>query len=211
MNLKEAFRYQNKLQALMEEGQMILENEANITKVTNTYLRHKVMEEAADETVPVTAETEYDEQITEIAGFMMYLLNEKAALYAAIRKAKNALEIDMDSEVSLNGARQNLARIFKQMTDIRSSEKVIENGGTGYRFNAEGNQVTYRCDVRRVTTINFNRNVIRNDLAKLNREADEISTRIDLCMVTSKVEYEPPFDVNASFADAFEQFTGEKA
>ena len=26
---------------------------------------------------------------------------------------------------------------------------------------------------------------------------------LDLCLVTSKVEYEPPFDVNASFAEAF--------
>ena len=40
MNLKEAFRYQNKLQSFMDEAQEILNHESNVTKVENTYLRH---------------------------------------------------------------------------------------------------------------------------------------------------------------------------
>ena len=35
---------------------------------------------------------------------------------------------------------------------------LVHGGGNGYRFNQDGNQVSYRCDVRRVTTINFDRN-----------------------------------------------------
>ena len=63
MNLKEAFRYQNKIQAFMDEAQGILNRDANVTKVENTYLRHKVMAEAEDETVLIAPETEYYEQI----------------------------------------------------------------------------------------------------------------------------------------------------
>ena len=88
MNLKEAFRYQNKLQSFMDEAQGILDSDANVTKVENTYLRHKVMAEAEDETVLIAPETEYYEQITDIAQFLLYLLNEKDKLFAAIRKAK---------------------------------------------------------------------------------------------------------------------------
>ena len=201
MNLKEAFRYQNKLQSFMDEAQEILDRDSNVTKVENTYLRHKVMAEAEDETIVITPDTEYYEQITGIAQFLLYLLGEKEALFAAIRKAKDALDIDMDSEVSLNAARQSIARTFKQ---------IIPNGGTGYRFNAEGNQISYRCDVKRVTTINYDRNVIRRELGKLNKASDETSAKLDLCLVTSTVDYEPPFDVNDSFADAFEHFM-EKA
>ena len=120
MNLKEAFRYQNKLQALLDEAQGILDCDANVTKVANTYLRHKVMPEAEDETVMDVAQTEYAEQITDIARFMLYLLEEKSRLFAAIRKAKDALDMDMDSEVSLNAARQSIARTFKRMNDLRS-------------------------------------------------------------------------------------------
>ena len=208
MNLKEAFRYQNRLQALMDEAQHILDRDANITKVENTHLRHKVMAEAEDETIMLAPETEYYGQITEIVGFLLYLLGEKEKLSAAIRRAKSVQEIDMDSEVSLNISRQSIARTLKHMNDLRSSEQTVANGGSGYRFNAEGNQISYRCDVRRVTTINFDRNVIRRELSRLNRKADEVSGKLDLCSVTSKVDYEPPFDVNASFADAFESFSG---
>lgn len=209
MNLKEAFRYQNKLQSFMDEAQQVLDYNENVTKVENTYLRHKVMSEAEDETVVTVPETEYYKQITDLARFLAYLLDEKAALFAAIRKSKSALEIDMDSEVSLNASRQNIARTFKHLNDLRSSEQMISNGGTGYRFNADGNQISYRCDVKRVTTINYDRNVIRSILRKLNKEADGTSAKIDLCLVTSSVDYEAPFDVNSSFSEAFDIFTSK--
>lgn len=206
MNLKEAFRYQNKLASFMEEAVSILDRDNNVTKVEDTFLRHKANPEAEDETVVQTPGTEYSEQITSIAEFAIFLLREKEKLYAAIRKAKDALDIDMDSEVSLNASRQYIARTFKRLKDLRNSERILTNGGTGYRFNAEGNQVTYRCDVKTVTTINYDRNVIRKELTKLNKTSDEASAKLDLCLVTSVVDYEEPFDVNDSFADAFEQF-----
>ena len=115
-------------------------------------------------------------------------------------------EVYMDGEVSLNASRQRAARPLQHMNSLRSSEQILSNGGMGYRFNAEGNQVSYRCDVKRVTTINFDRNVIRRELAKLNQRADETSAKLDLCLVTSKVDYEPPFDVNDGFGEAFEKF-----
>lgn len=206
MNLKEAFRCQNKLVALMDEAQAILEQEENVTRVENTYLRRKVMAEAANETILVAPETDYYESITDVARFLLFLLNQKEILFAAIRKAKEALPLDLDSEVSLNTTRRNLARTFRRMNTLRSGEQIIANGGTGYRFNAEGNQITYRCDVKRVTTINFDRKVIRSALDGLNRTADDVSTRLDLAMVTSQVDYELPFDVNDGFAEALESF-----
>ena len=206
MNLKEAFRCQNKLQSLMYDAEEILRNRANITKVTNTNLRHKVMPEMTDETVAEIPESEYSGRITDVALFLVFLLEEKTALAAAIRKSKDRLDIDMDSETGLNSARQRIAGIFRTMNSLRASEQTIANGGTGYRFNADGNQVTYRCDVRRVTSINFDRNVIRAELGKLDRAADETSAKLDLCAVTAAVDYAPPFDVNADFADAFETY-----
>ena len=130
MNLKEAFRFQNKLQSMMADAQSILGNNGNITKVQNTYLRH--------------------------------------------------------------------------MADLRNGEVLISNGGVGYRFNNEGNQVSYRCDVKRVTTINFDRNKIRKMCADLSKKSDETSATLDAALVNTPVEYEAPFDVNETFAEAFE-------
>lgn len=206
MNLKEAFRFQNKLGTLMDEAQGILGREANITKVENTYLRKKVFDGAENETVVDTPPTEFADRITEVVKFVMHLMDQREKLSKAIHAAKNALPIDMDSEVGLNAKRQEIARVLKRMADVRNSEVLINGGGTGYRFNQEGNQVTYRCDVKRVTTINFDRKVVRNLAAEMNRRADLISAELDRCLVNSEVAYEAPFDVNDSFSEVFGAF-----
>lgn len=206
MNLKEAFRFQNKLGALMDEAQSILSLDSNITKVENTFLRRKVFEGAENETVVDTPPTEFADRITELVSFLVYLMAQREALCKAIHAAKNSLPIDMDSEVGLNAKRQEIARVLKRMADVRNSEVVINDGGTGYRFNQEGNQVTYRCDVKRVTTINFDRKAVRNAAAELTRKADAVSSELDRCLVNSAVSYEAPFDVNDSFAEIFTTF-----
>ena len=182
MNLKEAFRFQNRLQSLMEEAQSILGCDANITRVQNTYLRKKVMKNFENETTVEAPRTEYSEQITTVAEFLLYLLREREKLTVAICRAKAGL---------------------------RSSEVVLPNGGTGYCFNNEGNQVSYRCDVKRVTTIHFDRNKIRRMCAELSRKADAVSSALDAVLITTRVDYAPPFDVNDTFAEAFGAFSGD--
>ena len=201
MNLKEAFRYQNKLQRLMEEAEDILRRERNVVKVEQTALLHKVNPDAADETTLEPADTVYAEQITDIAVLLMFLLGERERLSGAIRKAKQSMDMGFDGEVSLNTRRQEIAGIFRSMAQLRSGETLIPNGGIGYKFNAEGNQVSYRCDLKKVTTINFDRTKIRNYAAALSRRADQVSAELDKRMVITEVSYEPPFDVNDTFAE----------
>lgn len=212
MNLKEAFRFQNKLQSMMAEAQSILGSTANITKVQNTYLRKKVMPEAENETVLDAPTTEYSEQITLVAEFLLHLLSEREKLSVAIFHAKADLDLPagLDGEVSLNSKRQEVAGLFRCMIGLRSAEVLISNGGTGYRFNNEGNQVSYRCDVKRVTTINFDRNKIRKMCGDLSKKADEVSAALDSVLVNTQVAYTVPFDVNDTFAEAFEAFAGDK-
>ncbi|MGM9607642.1 MAG: hypothetical protein ACI3XJ_09085 [Oscillospiraceae bacterium] len=120
MNLKEAFRFQNKLQSLMDEAQSILGCSENITKVQNTYLRKKVMAEAEDETTIEAPSTEYSEKITQAAEFLLYLLAEREKLSAAIHQAKIGLDLPagLDGEVSLNGKRQDIAGLLRRMAGL---------------------------------------------------------------------------------------------
>ena len=201
MNLKEAFRFQNKIQNLMTEAEVILNRDKNVTRVENTALRHKVNPEAEDETTVEMPDTEYAEQINEVVVFLMFLLSERERLSNAIRVAKQGMDIDFDGEVSLNAKRQQIAGIFRHMGEIRSSENIYSGAGTGYKFNAEGNQVSYRCDLKKVTTINFDRNKVRSYATGLNKKADQVSAELDKSLVNTEVTFEPPFDVNDTFAE----------
>lgn len=207
MNLKEAFRFQNKLQSLMDDAKNILDDRRNITQTKNTYLRSKVVADAEDEiTIDDIPNPEYTEKITDVAAFLLYLLAEKEKLSKAVIETKKSLPIDMDSEVSLNSHRQEMANLFRRMADTRSSENIIYNGGLGYRFNAEGNQISYKCPVKKVVTINFDRNKIRKMLSTLDKKSDSVSVELDKCLINYEVNYTAPFDVNDTFANVFEKY-----
>ena len=207
MNLKEAFRYQNRIEWLMGEAKEVLGRERNVTKVENTTLRHKVNPDVEDETTVEEPETEYADQITEIAVFLMFLLDEREKLSRAIREAKKGMDMDFDGEVSLNAKRQNIAEIFRRMSEIRCSERLLPGMGVGYKFNAEGNQVSYRCDLKKVTTINFDRTKVRSYATGLSKKADQVSAELDKSMVNTDVAYEAPFDVNDTFAEVLQWHT----
>ena len=206
MNMKDAFRFQNKLQTLLGEALTILSQDRNVTETENTYLRKKVMPEAENETVKEAPSTEYADRINALVSFTLFLLEEKERLFTAIRKAKSEQGIDIDSETSLNGSRQQTAAILAHMAGIKASETVIANGGYGYRFNAEGNQVVYKCDVRKVTTIHYDQNLVREKAKALHARADAVSAEIDRCIVNAAVDYVPPFNVNSGFADVLEEW-----
>lgn len=199
MNLKDAFRVQNKLQSVMSEAMDILEDHRNIVKVKTTHLRSRVMDDAQDVIVEENAPSEYAGHANEIAAFLMAMMEEREKLSQAIRNAKGKLTLDLDSEVGLNRQRQALARVFRSMTTLRNSEKIITDGGTGYRFNGEGNQVLYRCDAKQVVTIDFDRNKIRALASSLGQKSDALSMEMDKCLVNTEVDYVLPFDLNDSF------------
>ncbi len=206
MNLKEAFRFQNKLQSLITEAKSILNVDENVIKTQKTYLYKKAMPQSENETVTEIPQTEYYAQINQLVDFLIYLLGEHEKLSATINTAKKNLPLDMDGEISLNKQRQHISQIFRNMTSLKSSEIVSQRAGTGYCFNAEGNQVAYKCDVKTVKTINFDRNKVRRYATELTKKSDEISAQIDSCMINSTVDYVVPFDVNDTFSEIFEDF-----
>lgn len=211
MNLKDAFRAQNKLQSIMDEADCILRDSGNVLKVTTTHLRSKVMPDAQDTVIEDAAPSEYAAHINEVAAFLMAMLAEREKLSAAIHAAKASLPLDMDSEVGLNRVRQNLADCFRRMAALRSSEIMLSGGGIGYRFNGEGNQVTYRCDAKQVTTINFDRNKVRGMATELGRKADETSAQLDKCLVNTEVDYQLPFEMNDSFEVILSDFIEKRS
>jgi hypothetical protein len=204
MNLKNAFRYQNKLGNMLNQCTILLSSKPNLTKITETHLRSKVVKE--DEDLVITNDNSGEDligNINNLMGFAMYLLAQKELLTKAIRKAKIEASMDIDGETSMNQSRQNLAKAFSYMADLKASENVITGGGSGVKFNADGEQVTYRCDLKRVISIDYDRNKVKSNLKALSKKANETSEAIDAALVTATVDYDPPFDVDDTIVSIF--------
>ena len=128
MSLKEAFRYQNKLQSLLDEAQGILDCDANVTKVANTYLRHKVMPEAEDETVIDAAQTEYAEQITDIARLIGLDASLARELWAdtSCREAQLLAPMIMPSDAI---GQNDALKMIKECVCVETTDILCHNAG----------------------------------------------------------------------------------
>lgn len=206
MYLKEAFRYQNFLSNLIDRAATYLNNTSYITKTTEEHLRKKVNPDAENETIEVQVDRPISCDNNQLVAFIQHLMDEKEKLTSAISAAKRNCDVDIDAELANNRTRQRISFVLDSMAHQRSSESMVR--GTSYKFNSEGNQVPYSYDVKRVTTIDFDRNKVKGICRALTQKSDDVSTRIDKVMVELQVNYEPEFSINDSLEDTIEQFYG---
>lgn len=206
MNLKEAFRYQNFLDRMMSTANSYLSRDRFVTVVNQTHMRKKAYNEADDETLKVEIERPFHCEVKDLVDVLVALLSEKTTCCASIDAAKNGCGVPLDSAIALNKSRQSVAHTLTSMANIAASERMAR--GTAYKFNAEGNQVPYSYDVKEVTTIDFDRNKVKDLSKKLLGEADKWSADVDRLMVEVVVQMDPRLDVNDSFEDVVEKLTG---
>lgn len=199
MILKEAYRYQNYLSNLISSAEGYLCKKDFITETTQTHNRKKVNPEAEDEVMVVKTSYNVDFTPMQLIEFINKALVEKQKLTNAIDTAKKNAEINIDSSIEMNRIKQGYIGVLSSMTKTKPSETISK--GSGYKFNADGNQVAYYYDIDNVTTINFDRNDVRGILKKLQRETDDVSTKIDAIQATAKVDYEPIWDLSDSLED----------
>lgn len=189
MVLKEAYRYQNYLDKLIDEAQSYLLKKDFITKTIQKHNRKKANPDAEDETVDVKTSYTVDFTPMNLVDFIMKAIDEKEKLSNAIVQAKKTTEIDIDTSVSMNKIKQQYINVLTMMVNTKSSEKITQ--GARYKFNADGNQTLYYYDVENITKISYDRNDIRGIIKKLNKETDEISSKLDIIQLTTEVDYIP--------------------
>lgn len=210
MNLKEAFQAQNKIEELFSTFTNYLEVERNVTRVVEKHFRSKAAEGQIDETLDVT---NYDVKIydtNKVIDFLLVLIDEREKLAKAIHAAKSKMTFDIDTAVDVNKKRHNAAGVLRELRQLKSKSLLRKNVGTGYVFNKDGNQTDFRYDVEVVTTIDFDRNKVRDLVKKLQDNADKVSAEIDAALINTQVEYILPFDLHASAAEILEEFNATK-
>lgn len=205
MNLKEAFHYQNTLNGFLHSASAYLMFPQNMVRIEQTHLRNAADPSANNETIDATKERPYPCSNNVMIGLFVSLLEERKQLAYAIHLAKSKSSFMLDAALSVNRSRQDVVQALQAVARIKPSERMTY--ANGYKFNNEGNQVPYRYDVKEVTTIDFDRNFVRNLMRKYQQEANKISNKADHCMIDTELEdFIPTFDPDGSFDDIVEAY-----
>lgn len=199
MILKEAFRYQNYLTSLFTQATGYLSREDFITTTIQKHNRTKVNPDAQDEDIVVPKVFTVDYKPNDLIDFVVKLIDEKQKLSNAIAEAKKSLDIDVDAAMSMNKTKQDFISVLRRMVSIKSSESDKE--GTSYKFNNDGDQVSYRYPVKEVKTIDYDRNAVKGLISKYKKETDQISTTRDRIDIMTDVDYTPVWEVDTPLED----------
>ncbi len=207
MNLKEAFQAQNKIERLFDFVSGYLDDEKNLISTTEKHFRSKAAEGQQDEKIEIVVDNKFPPD--KVIDFLLMLIDEREKLAKAIHNAKASMKFDLDSAVDVNKKRHSAAETLRQLRNFKSSSQLEKNGGVGYVFNKEGNQTTYRYDIERVKTIDYDRNRVRELIKKIQKEANKVSNEIDAALISTTVKYKLPFDMNAGDFEIIEEFVSK--
>ena len=199
MILKEAFRYQNYLTSLFVQATSYLSREDFITTTTQNHNRSMVNSDAQDEKISVPKVFNVGYKPNDLIDFVVKLIDEKQKLSNAITEAKKSLDMDIDAAMSMNKTKQDFISVLRRMASIKSTES--EKEGTSYKFNNDGDQVSYRYPVKEVKAIDYNRNTVKGLISKYKKETDQISTTRDRIDIMTDVDYTPVWEVDTPLED----------
>lgn len=199
MILKEAFRYQNYLTSLFVQATSYLSREDFITTTTQNHNRSMVNPDAQDVKISVPKVFNVGYKPNDLIDFVVKLIDEKQKLSNAITEAKKSLDMDIDAAMSMNKSKQDFISVLRKMVSIKPTES--EKEGTSYKFNNDGDQVSYRYPVKEVKTIDYDRNSVKGLISKYKKETDKISTTRDRIDIMTDVDYTPVWEVDTPLED----------
>lgn len=200
MNLRESFQYMNFLDGKLEDIEWKLRDTKNVVTIKETHMKSASNPNFQDEDKTIEPDIEFE--AVQLIDFMDVIMKEKTELSKAIHEAKNKAEVNLDHAISLNKAKQKQAIILKRLIDLKTKEE--ERRETAYMINNEGNQVPFYYPVKRVATINYDRNKVKKRYKAIKKECDEMSTLIDKIQINTEVVFDPKWDVFYTLEDMLE-------
>lgn len=209
MNLKEAFAYMNFVSTLMKTAGGLLNPlpplvDVRVNTVEN-YLFNVRKVLRYSEVNPGMEDSEMDVEYShsyavtsdELIRFLDEARLERKRCSEAIITAKRELPKDLDLEVSLNKERHELITRYRSLLALRNNRK--ETMETSYKFDIDGRQTAYNVPATYISTISFDRDIIRSRMEELSKEAKASSTWIDKALITTEVDFVPRWNTSDEF------------
>lgn len=207
MKLREAYHHANQLKALTREVRLHLMSDAIMMHTLITHYYSKTDATMQDEitnphegvTKPASPET--------LIELYHFLHKQATELQNAISKAKRLCEYDIDVLSANNKTMRECARELTSLARKKPSETTRMQSGR--KFNAEGNQVSFVYETKVVSTIDYDRSMVKKLNKDILTEADAQSELIDRLMVEIDVDFVPAFDLRDGIDEVIEWFVCE--
>lgn len=197
MTLKECFQYANYLSRLLATANRYLCDTKFTMNRKEIHKRAKAVGEAIpDETILESKDQFCGVTPMQMVDLVQEIVSEMDTLQDVIDEAKSGT--GFDKLVMINSKKRDALANYEDMAKLKPSTNVI--CGTDYKFNAEGNQSPYRYEVEVQTSIDFDRNQIRNLIRKLRKECDDTSAKIDEIQL-NKVDFTPKYSIGDDVFD----------
>lgn len=202
MNLKEAFRYQNFLDRMMAFAKDSISTKDHALKTTETHFCSAANPDAKDRVEEVDkGEFHKNDDVLRLG---LKLIEEKNALSYAITQAKLSSGVNIDAEIETNKFRQQMVAGLKYMLGFKPGKRKSQ--ARGYKFDINQAQVPYIYDMEILDEDNFDRSAAKEVMRRLVDESDAVSTKVEMALVNTNVDYVPPFNVNDTFDDVMQEF-----
>lgn len=193
MNLKQLYEYQNHINNyILNVSHLIRTNASKSKEIHELSKACKDLEDREE-----IKEKQTDIPCNKLIQFELELIDEKSKVCEEIQKLKSQVDFNIDTEINLNKSRREFIDTLKNINNLKSSES--NNIGTSYKFNNNGEQAMFRYNVKTVTTIDFDRNKVKDLIKELTKKCDEISKQIDVVYVSYETEFTPRWDFSLGY------------
>jgi hypothetical protein len=197
MTLKELYTYQNILAGHMDQLFRYLENDSNVTVVTQEHHRSEQCNGAKDETVtvqPMYPKLPYG--VDDLSALLVRIIKERECVGNMISMVKKRAAVDIDVQIATNRDRQRAHRLFASLSE-KTDNVVATTSSMGKTFNAEGNQTSYVYDVTQTTKLDYDPEYLYDSAQVLKADAEAMSSAIDLAeTLTCDFEKEEGMDLD---------------
>lgn len=199
MNLKESYRYANYLDGLLSTAYTYLRNKGFVTTTVEEHLRKQSNPDVENEIIEVQKPFDVEFSPNDVIDFVVKVIEEKEKLSESIAKAKSTTDVNIDNAIAMNKKKQGFVSVLNGIADIKPSE--TKTTAKGYKFDINCEQKPYVYDVKRKTSIDFDRTDVRNLIKKYLKETDEISAKLDLIEIITQVDFIPKWNINEKFEE----------
>lgn len=186
MVLKEAFQYQNFLHDKLVDIQEILIEEGNVMSVKEEHNISDSIKEQEDKVLETKALEDYDFNVNNLIDLLADIVYEKERLTNKISEVKKSAGLDIDGIIAINKDKLQVSRTLEYLSKLKSKE--TESNGRTYTFNGEGNQIQVVYPVKRIQTIDYDRNVVKNLYKNIKKEVESSSLKRDEILLLTELD-----------------------